>query len=227
MRQELARLVLPVIDQGLDLYDRLRSGGPEPNFPTEQAALVARLLTDTEARRVPDYGGDTQPGTRVEPGPTARSAGRFLGVRYALVCWLDELFILHSSWERRWNENKLEVQLYGSNDRAWQFWEQARQAGVRPSADALEAFYLCVMLGFTGERVDRPAELVTWIATTRTQVLAQLPARWDSPAAREPVPAVPPRRGFERFQRMLAVLTVAALIFVPVAAFAVVRYLAQ
>ena len=42
--------------------------------------------------------------------------------------WLDELFILYSSWESAWNERKLEGSLYGSNDRAWRFWEQARIA---------------------------------------------------------------------------------------------------
>ena len=47
-----------------------------------------------------------------------------LDIRYAMVCWIDELFILNSVWGTQWNEQKLEVDLFGTNDRAWKFWEK-------------------------------------------------------------------------------------------------------
>ena len=74
-----------------------------------------------------------------------------------MVCWLDELFLVDSAWDARWNESKLELALYGTNDRAWHFWEQARLADTRPGTEALSAFFLCVMLGFRrrAERASR------------------------------------------------------------------------
>ena len=35
----------------------------------------------------------------------------FLGVRYALACWLDDIFILDSVWREQWNANKMEYAL--------------------------------------------------------------------------------------------------------------------
>src|SRR6266852_5305509 len=65
-----------------------------------------------------------------------RSPEVFLGIRYALACWLDEVFILDSPWGRIWNERKIEEALYGTNDRAWFFWEQAQHAANRTGVDA-------------------------------------------------------------------------------------------
>src|SRR5947209_13972033 len=109
------------------------------------------LLTESEARRHPDFGGEGERPAQT-PASEAAPAGRpFLGVRYALACWLDELLILNSPWSAAWNERKLEAALYGTNDRAWKFWEQAELAAARPTTDALEGFFLCVVLGFRGE----------------------------------------------------------------------------
>src|SRR5205807_5159764 len=117
------------------------------------------LLTDVEARRNVDFGGgggrDQSPRDQGGLADEATEAGdRFLGVRYALACWLDEFFILNTPWEKKWNERKLEVELYGTNDRAWKFWRQAELALALPQDDAVEAFFLCVMLGFRGQYRD-------------------------------------------------------------------------
>ena len=50
----------------------------------------------------------------------------FLGIRYALTCWLDEMLI-EAGW-REWDENKLESALYRTNIRYGNFWQQARLA---------------------------------------------------------------------------------------------------
>src|SRR4051812_34464911 len=132
MREEIANIVHPVLARGLGLRDRLLRG-VEPAFEEEQATLLSLLLTESEARRWPDYGGD------------ATGTAPFLGARYALACWLDEIIILDTSWSQRWNEHKMEVRLYATNDRAWKFWDQARLAAGRTGADALEAYFHCVM----------------------------------------------------------------------------------
>src|SRR5262245_39001938 len=153
MQDDLANLVYPIITTGVTLKERV-DRGEDVDLEREQGRLKGMLLTETEAGRYGDFGGEAKP-----PTLTNGSAGRegnaadgepFLGIRYALVCWLDEMFVLDSGWSEAWNERKLEGALYGTNDRAWRFWDQAKRAEKRPTADALEAFFLCVMLGFSG-----------------------------------------------------------------------------
>ncbi len=205
MREEIANLVHPVLAQGLDLRRRLLNG-QTPNFEEEQATLIGLLRSEREARRWPDFGGD-------ETG-----AVPFLGARYALTCWLDEIFILDTSWSQRWNENKLEVQLYASNDRAWKFWEQAKLAADRPTLDALETYFLCVMLGFTGDRLDDTRQLANWAALTRKQLRSGQTSVWRAPPGIEPGTHVPPLRGRQELQRMLLLASVVLLATVPLIA---------
>ena len=115
---------------------------------------------------------------------------RFLGVRYGLTCWLDELFILYSPWERLWNERKLEASLYGTNDRAWRFWEQARLAESRAGSSALEVFYLCVILGFPQPAVP-PAAPITFTRSSPRSLLRPSTATL-APAAARPSASAPP-----------------------------------
>src|SRR5689334_23242194 len=103
MREEIANVVHPVLARGLRLRERLLRG-ENPSFEAEQSALVGLLRGDDEARRWPDYGGEDAP----RPGTASEQStgGPFLGARYALACWLDELFVLDSPWSERWNEHK-------------------------------------------------------------------------------------------------------------------------
>src|SRR5262249_28154946 len=171
MREEIANLVHPVLARGLDLRDRLLSG-EDPPFDVEQSALIGLLLNEREARRWPEFGGDDPSGKSGQwpavSGPSERApAGEqepFLGARYALACWLDEMFILDTPWSQRWNEYKMEMRLYASNDRAWRFWDQAKLAADRGGMDAFEVYFLCVMLGFTGQHAEQPEQLAAGIA---------------------------------------------------------------
>jgi type VI secretion system protein ImpK len=221
MREELANLVHPILTTGLRLKARLERG-EAPALDAEQAALVGLLHSDNEATHWPDFGGDRhndRPVSRSEAAPVET----FLGVRYALVCWVDEMFVLDSPWSERWNEHKLEVQLYGSNDRAWKFWDQARVAAGRPTADALEVFFLCVMLGFSGELSEDPNRLGQWIAATRQQLSQARAREWPTPPAREPVTRVPPLTGRSKLRTMLLVAAASLLALVPAVAFALAR----
>src|SRR6185312_5642130 len=123
----------------------------------------------------------------------------FLGIRYALVCWLDELFTSDRIWQAAWNERKLEVELYGSNDRAWKFWQQAALAQARPAADALEAAYLCVTLGFRGKLRDQADRLEPWIAAARLRLGKVDELSWAYAAEPEPATDVPPLHGRAQF----------------------------
>ncbi|TWU31940.1 DotU family type IV/VI secretion system protein [Novipirellula artificiosorum] len=71
--------------------------------------------------------------------------------KYALVAWVDDLLI-EAPWEGRtwWEENRLEFQLFRSGDAFTAFYLQAKKASEFPKKDALEVFYVCVVLGFRG-----------------------------------------------------------------------------
>ena len=75
------------------------------------------------------WGGESDPTASIGTGQSDRG---FLGMRYALACWLDEILI-DAGW-REWDENKLESALYRTNIRYSNFWNQARLADAIPWA---------------------------------------------------------------------------------------------
>ena len=117
MRQEIDERVYPVMLRALELRDRL-SRGEALDFETEQAALRGLLLNEAQPRT----------SEQAADGRENGDAPRKPDVRYLLACWLDEFFIGFTPWAEQWQEKKLETSLYGTNDRAWRPWEQARQA---------------------------------------------------------------------------------------------------
>jgi type VI secretion system protein ImpK len=215
MQEELTNLVHAILRHGIELKTRLLRGEPLI-LENEQAILKRMLLTDVEARRLPEYGGDVRLDARGDP---ISGAGQFLGARYALVCWLDELFLMDSPWDARWNENKLELALYGGNDRAWRFWEQARLAESRQGAGSLSAFYLCVMLGFRGEMHEHPAQLQAWTESCKPRLTQSDATAWSRPPELQPATHVPPLRGREALRRMVVSGGTLLLILIPLLAF--------
>lgn len=201
MHPQINDLVYPVLAYGLALKERL-GRGETLEIATEQGRLIGLLQSDTEARRFPDYGGD----------------GPFLGIRYALVCWLDEIFILGTPWGSRWNEQKLETALYASNARAERFWQQAKLARSRPGGDAMEAFFLCVMLGFRGAAREDLAGLRAWVDEARAQLGKGTSAEWAAPAQGSLPTEIRPLRGRDRLRRMLLTGGAALLIIVFISA---------
>lgn len=207
MNAETASYVYPVLEQGLRVRAGLASGRSFL-LEREHARLQELIQARTESVSI----AEASPPGRVKPND-------FLGVRYILACWVDELFITGTPWRDRWNERKLEVELFGSNDRAWKFWEQARLAEQLPGDDALEVIFLCVQLGFRGTMLEDPTALKTWLTATRDR-LRELPVG-ESPYELEPDPPfeAAPRHATHAYERMLAVVGIVALMLVPCAAF--------
>jgi len=172
MTRQFSELVLPVFLYALNLKERL-DNGEEPDLEAEQRQLIERLRSGSEVRRLTDYMGD---------------GGNFLGARYALTCWIDELFIFYSPWAERWKEKIIELTLYGTRDRAWKFWEQTEIAlrrprtptvAVPPGPDSLEAIFLCVALGFRGRYRENPGRIKEFMEEMRPQVSRS--ANWMGP----------------------------------------------
>jgi type VI secretion system protein ImpK len=223
MRKEIADLVYPVFTYALRAKEQL-AHGESLAFAQAQAALRGLLKSESEARRWGEYSGEqTTTGTVTGRG----SSGAFLGIRYALVCWLDEIFILDSPWRSEWTENSLEVALYGTRDRSEKFWEQARRAEARPGSDALEVFFLCVMLGFRGEMRHNPDGLRAWREAAESQI-AQNQAREPSlPPDSQLGSDVPPLHGARRFRAMALTFGAAVLLLIPAAMFYLVLQFRQ
>jgi type VI secretion system protein ImpK len=208
MREEIANLVYPVINHGLWLKEQIERGGEVPDLDNEQAALKGLLGSESSARRWADFGGEGSSietslhgGVRGAADPGRRGDG-FLGIRYLLACWLDEIMI-DSPWEEAWRERTLEQALFSSRERAFRFWDQARRAESRSGSDALEVAFLCVMLGFRGDYREEPDKLRGWVNVTQTRIAQSQGKEWPAPDSQEPVTNVPPLRGQAKFQRMI------------------------
>ncbi|AMV33495.1 hypothetical protein VN12_15315 [Pirellula sp. SH-Sr6A] len=70
---------------------------------------------------------------------------------YALVSWIDEMLV-EANWSHRewWSNNVMERELFNSRDCAERFFVNAKEASTRSLRDALEVYYVCVVLGFRG-----------------------------------------------------------------------------
>jgi type VI secretion system protein ImpK len=229
MRDELASVVYPVLSHGVRLKERL-DRGDELVFEDEQTTLKKLLKSPSESRKWADYGG--QEFSEADLGRAGGTANIFLGCRYALVCWLDEIFIGdkpgETPWSDRWREQSLEAALYfNMRDRAYLFWEQVRLAESRQETDALEVFYLCVVLGFRGELHDNADKLRTWRDAAEGQISRGQPGKWPAPQELQPTTNVPPLRGRERLRRVMMAAGVLLGLLVPAAAFFVVNQLGK
>jgi len=127
--------------------------------------------------------------------------------KYGIVSWIDEVMI-DAPWNgaRWWNENKLETEIYNTNDREWKFYSEAKEAGKLPSRNALEVYYVCVVLGFRGlyrdpmaavqnaEVLGLPPDLETWARQTSMAIrLGQ--GRPPISDASQPIEGAPPLEG--------------------------------
>ncbi|HEY8506393.1 MAG TPA: DotU family type IV/VI secretion system protein [Gemmataceae bacterium] len=215
MREEIARHAYPVFSYGLRLRERL-DRGERPDLQAELAALRG-LLGSSNAP--PPWGS----GADMTASMAASRPEKFLGIRYALACWLDEVMIDDTPWGAAWNEQSLEPALFQTRLRYSKFWEQARLAeSAAGSADALEAFLLCVLFGFRGEMGEQPYQLQEWVSTTRSRVAKgqgqPLPPVGEIP----PEPNVPFLVWADRYQQMVKVCTISLLAMVPLVTFLLV-----
>jgi type VI protein secretion system component VasF len=223
MRDDLANLVNPILRTALDLRDGW-AAGTGPSLDAGRQRLRDRFAPLLRAH---------PPGTSTTTAPidllsaSAPPETAYLGVAYPLACWIDELFTLRSPVASQWTDRKLEVEYFGTNDRAWRFWVQADLAAGRQDTDHLEVFFLCAALGFRGEKLDDPAAYTAWATATRDRLLPDRAADWVGPPALDPPASVPPRYGFARLRRMAVAAGVFALVAVPVAMWLVARLLVR
>jgi len=205
-----AFMILASIDKNADI-----------SFYAERAALSDLLTNIPEFESIrkqkmkPEFINETSS----DDSNNKLIRSKFLGVRYPLTCWLDELFTHPScAWANKWNEQKLEIEFYDSNDRAWQFWDQAKLAEQFPSLDYLEIFFLASVLGFHGTKNENSSELIGWQKKTAHKLnekKTQLSFEWDTPMLTNAYPRIKSKA----FKSMLVITCLLFSTTIPIVAF--------
>src|SRR5690349_3981182 len=144
MRPKFAIAVDRVFSTVLDLLQRIERG--ETGSPEDERTRIQAALSRSE--------------NEIGQGLEWELA------KYALVAWTDEVLI-DASWEgcSWWKEHALEWEHFGTNDRATDFYVRARRAASADMKrrDALEVYYIAVVLGFGGVYVKgKPGESELW-----------------------------------------------------------------
>ncbi len=197
MNEAYAEYVYPIIKSGLQLKGRLQRG-EEPDLDSTQRQLVHLLDRRVEGIHSSDMLGDGR---------------EWLGLRYALVCWLDEILIdTELPWSNEWRQHSLEFTLYRTADRAFRYPLQSEIALRTRNTDVVEAFFLCWMLGFRGRLRDNPEKLAReHVDPARKAIGKSLTSDWEAPPQREPRSYVPALTGLERFNKMILIWIVTAI----------------
>ncbi len=153
MTPNLAQAVDPILLHVLNLLDRI-ANNEQPSAPDEHMRI--RVLLDQAEAIV--------------------GAGREWDLaKYALVSWIDEVLV-DAPWDGSdwWSNQVLEVELFKTRLCNEQFYVRAQEASTLSNRDALELYYVCVILGFRGlyrdpnlagmlvETHGLPADVETW-----------------------------------------------------------------
>jgi type VI secretion system protein ImpK len=160
MTPNFAAAIDPVFLHVLGLLERI--GNNESPNPGEERTIINNWLRNAEAQL-----GQKQDWELA---------------RYALVAWIDDVLI-EAPWQGRlwWKENALEVEQFNTRDRATLFYAKAQEAAKMTRRDALEVFYVCVVLGFRGlyrdtasaflaDQLGLPPNLETWASMTAKSI---------------------------------------------------------
>lgn len=138
--------------------------------------------------------------------------------KYALVAWIDDVLI-EAPWPGRdwWENNSLEFAYFSTRDRATEFFKKAKQAAQLTRRDALEVYYVCVVLGFRGlyalsesgflaDQLELAPDIESWSRRTAKSIELKQ-GRPPIQAAPQPGEGAPPLEGkFQLINTFLAAI---------------------
>jgi type VI secretion system protein ImpK len=139
MTPEFSAAVDPIFEYVLDLLDRMDSG--REVVPHREHDRIVQALGRAENQIERDLG--------------ASAARQWELAKFALVCWIDEMLSAQTAAvraeQREWFiENPLQKELFNVASGAVEFFVWSKEASRTKDRDALEVYYLCVILGFRG-----------------------------------------------------------------------------
>lgn len=204
MSPRYARAVDPIFACVLDLFERIDRGQPCDPSAEREKILKAFSIASAQLGNAPEWNDFAA---------------------YALYGWIDSELANVRVWDGRewWQSHMLEVEYHGQGIASTEFFERAKQAATLPTKDALEVFYVCVILGFRGfyenmsesdklaviEAYGFPPDIKSWVSqySHAIRLGRELPAISD---ARRPADTAPPRYGKQTLVGMTIVLAVVA-----------------
>jgi len=129
MQSEFATVIDPIFMAALRLESRIASG--ERFVTADERAVLVRKIEEAESKL----------GTSEE----------WKLSKFAICAWIDSSLI-ETNWQESswWKENCLEKKFFGSRDAHEEFFKRAVDAASLSSKNALEVFYIAVVLGFRG-----------------------------------------------------------------------------
>jgi type VI secretion system protein ImpK len=158
MTPTFAKAVDPLFLHVLDLLERIgHHASPDPR---EEKTTINNFLSSAQAQLSQKHDWEL--------------------AKYAVVSWVDEVLI-EAPWPGRewWFNNALEVDHFRTRDCNTKFFERAKEAAKSARRDALEVYYICVVLGFRGfyrsagadaplvaTQMDVPPDLEAWARQT-------------------------------------------------------------
>jgi len=136
MQTEFANAVDPIFLAALRLESRIENR--DRIVTADERAILIRKIEEAEAKL----------GLREE----------WKLSKYAICGWIDSRLI-EIQWQESgwWKDNCLEGKFFGTRDAHEDFFKKAIEAGSLPNKNALEVFYLAVVLGFRGFYADSDA----------------------------------------------------------------------
>lgn len=136
MRPEFSQAVDPIFQTTLNFVDRIEKGNRL--IAADERATLLRRIDEAEIRL-----GNTQ---------------EWKLAKYALCSWIDAVLI-DAPWQGKgwWKDNCLESKYFGRRDAHEDFFKQANAAAELGPKDALEVYYIAVVLGFRGIYGDSDA----------------------------------------------------------------------
>ena len=187
MTPRFASKIDPIFEHVLTLLERSEDGH-DPDPIMEQEAIGERLA-DAEA-----FLGETE---------------EWKLAKFAIVSWIDEILVHGCTWKHGewWHQNLLEGQHFKvetmdsfskGNGTAHEFFNRARHAAGLAGKDALEVFYIAVVLGFRGiygqkglnpQTYGLPSTLPKWLKNTAA-ALTPVKRRAQLPRTLRPVAVV-------------------------------------
>ncbi len=144
----------------------MRTTGKGPNLRSLSSPVIAKILAfraSAPAER-PSYQPFRSEMSEILDEFQGRARRRDLDAdghaHFALVALADET-AMAVEWEgeRRWEENPLQVELFGKFDAGDRFFTRLRDALEDDEPDVLEVFFNVLCVGFQGSHRDDPATL--------------------------------------------------------------------
>ena len=147
MRPEFARAIDPIFLATLQFIERIERN--DRLVAADERATLLRKIDDAELQ--------------------LGSTPEWQLAKYALCAWIDALLI-DAPWQGKgwWKDNCLEKKYFHRRDAHDAFFQRATEAAALGRKDALEVYYLAVVLGFRGFYGENDASYkASMIATHR------------------------------------------------------------